>query len=67
MIDGEYENVRRIQYGDDGATFIPVCEKCARFVKPNKTVFCNDWGLKDEPNAECKKCGPTKMLFEGFI
>ena len=64
----EYENVRRIQYQPSGATFVPVCEKCGRFVKANDVIHCNDiTGLKDEPNAQCKKCGPTKMLFEGFI
>lgn len=62
----EYENLRRVVY-DGGAVFVPVCEKCNRFVKANKSIKVNDWhGLKDEPNAKCKKCGPTKMLFEGF-
>ena len=64
----EYEGVRRIIYGDEGATFVPVCEKCGRFVRPRQEVRVHEWhGLKDEPNAECSKCGPTKMLFEGFI
>lgn len=63
----EYEGMRRIQYGE-GATFVPVCEKCGRFVKANKTILVNEiTGLKDIPNAKCSKCGPTKMLFEGFI
>ena len=64
----EYENVRRVCYGEDGATFVPVCTKCGRFVKANKTILVSEGlGLKDEPNAVCKKCGPTKMLFEGFF
>ena len=50
-----------------GATFIRVCEKCGRIVKPNKYIRVNDLhGLKDEPNAMCSKCGPTNMLFQGF-
>ena len=64
--DYEYENVRRIVY-EDGAVFVPVCEKCFRFVKSYPIIFVNELtGLKDEANADCKKCGPTKMLFEGF-
>ncbi len=67
-MSGEYENVRRIQYGDEGTTFIPICEKCGRFVNPDETIFINyDDGLKDCPNATCSKCGRTKWLFEGFI
>ena len=63
----EYENVRRQVY-EGGAIFVPVCEHCNRFVRANKTIQVNDSrGLKDEPNAVCSKCGPTKMLFEGFI
>jgi len=63
----EYEGMRRVQY-EDGATFVPVCSKCSRFVKADKEIWFNEiTGLKDVPNAECSKCGPTKMLFEGFI
>lgn len=63
----EYENMRRICY-EGGATFIPVCEKCGRFVKADKTIFTNEIdGLKDQPNGTCMKCGRTKMIFEGFI
>lgn len=64
----EYEGVRRVIYGPEGATFVPVCEKCGRFVRANKTIRYNEInGLKNEPNALCAKCGKTKMLFEGFI
>ena len=67
LIDHEYENMRRIVYGE-GATFIPVCEKCGRFVKADEEIYVNDCtGVKDAPNATCKKCGRTKMLFEGFV
>jgi len=63
----EYENTRRIQYAD-GATFVPKCTKCGRFVIANKTIETNDEdGLKDEPNAVCVNCGDTKMIFEGFM
>lgn len=63
----EYENMRRIEY-DGGAVFIPVCERCGRFVKANETVLVSEMsGLHPGPNATCKKCGPTRMLFEGFI
>jgi hypothetical protein len=68
----EYENIRRIVYEYDGerAVFIPVCEKCGRFVKADKSILANESkGLKDCSNATCKnkKCGRTKMLFEGFL
>jgi hypothetical protein len=62
----EYENMRRVSY-EGGAVFIPVCEKCSRIVKPRATISVNETGLKDEANADCSKCGPTKMLFEGFV
>ena len=63
----EYEKVPRVSY-QGGATFVRVCEKCFRFVKADKTVKCNDAiGLHPGPNATCKKCGRTRMLFEGFI
>ena len=62
-----YEGVRRIQYGE-GATFVPVCEKCHRFVKPDKTVEISEiLGLSKNSNATCSKCGKTKMIFEGFV
>lgn len=63
----EYENLRRVCY-ESGPIFIPVCEKCGRFVKSDETILINEEeGLKNQPNATCKKCGRTKMLFEGFI
>lgn len=63
----EYENTRRVCY-ESGATFVPVCETCGRFVKPNDTIQVNDAvGLHPGPNAKCKKCGDTRMLFEGFV
>lgn len=65
-MDHEYENVRRIVY-EGGATFVPVCEKCGRFVKADKTIEVSEMnGLKKQPNSTCKKCGRVEMLFEGF-
>lgn len=63
----QQEGTRRITY-ELGATFIPVCETCGRFVKAKGFIRVNEIeGLKDEPNATCRKCGETKMIFEGFI
>ncbi len=59
---------RRIVFdcGDVGkAIFIPRC-KCGFFCKPHKEIFVNDYGLSDRPNADCKRCGATHMVFEGF-
>ena len=62
----EYERVRRIQCGDEGATFVPVCVTCSRFVKPDDTIrFVNN--QPDGDNATCAKCGRTQMIFEGYI
>ena len=62
----EYENTRRIVYGD-GAYFIPICSICGRFVRADKEIFANDFGLKKQSNATCKKCGRIEMIFEGFF
>lgn len=66
----EYENIKRVSYETDGglAVFVPVCEKCGRFVKADKFILaCEAKGLEDCPNATCKKDGRVKMLFEGFF
>ena len=68
--DYHYENVRRVVYGGDlGITFIPVCEKCGRFVKADGTVRTKGWNDEwvKEPNATCSKCGRVEMIFEGYI
>lgn len=68
--DYAYENTRRIRYGDADygyATFVPVCIKCGRFVKADKTMRFRDDTIADGPNATCSKCGRTEMLFEGFL
>ena len=63
----EYENVPRITYGE-GLTFIPVCTLCGRFVKADEKVVVNGFDeLVDKPNATCKKCGRTRMIFEGYV
>jgi len=66
----EYGGTRRLAYdfGDSigMAVFVPVCEKCSRFVKAG-TVRAGEGGLADEPNAECSRHGAIKMLFEGFM
>ena len=59
--------MRRVTY-ENGATFVPVCEKCKRFVKADDVLWVNDFDeLKDIPNATCKRCGRVKMIFEGYI
>ena len=73
MIEGDYVHGPRWVYEfhpEIGtACFVRVCEKCGRFVKANDSIRVNlfEGGLIDEPNAICSKCGPTKMLFEGFF
>lgn len=65
--DFEYTETRRMVYGD-GATFLPVCPVCGRYVKADKTVKFN--GLEEYvpgANATCSKCGRVEMPFEGFI
>ena len=64
--DYAYEGVRRVVYGD-GATFVPVCTGCGRFVKADKAVRVSESGLRRGTNATCKKCGRVEMPFEGFI
>ncbi len=63
----DYVMTRRVTY-EDGATFIPVCENCKRFVKADAEIFVNGFDeLKDQPNATCKHCGRIKMEFEGYF
>lgn len=72
MSDAVYENTRRVRYGSEDdpvgrATFVPVCERCGRFVRADDSVMVNELsGLSPEANATCKHCGRTRMLFEGF-
>lgn len=67
MNEGEYVETRRVRY-TGGAQFVPVCEKCGRYVKADKTISVSEGlGLHPQPNATCSKCGRTHMLFEGFL
>ena len=70
----EYEGVRRVSYdfgGDIGqAVFVPVCQKCGRFIKAPAPLITSARNLQrreSEPYAECSRCGPTVMPFEGFM
>lgn len=62
----DFEGDRILQY-DNGASFIPRCEICNRFVKADETIKGNDHGIADEPNATCKKHGRIKMIFVGYL
>jgi len=65
--DYAYENVRRVTY-QDGAVFVPVREKCGRFVKSDEFLPVHGLHeLRDQPNATCSKHGRVKMLFEGWF
>ena len=56
---------RIVVYGD-GATFIPRCEKCNRFVKAYKSIKFDSQGQPKGNTAICKKHGRTKMLWQGY-
>jgi len=63
----EYEKIRRVVYGD-GATFVPACPRCGRFVKADEEIKINGIGeYVAGDNATCKKCGRIEMPFEGFV
>lgn len=60
--DFQYPEIPRYIYplgdGKGDAYFLPVCQKCGRYVKMDDHIFWNEInGLKDQPNAKCKKCG----------
>ena len=60
--DFEYPNTRRVGYNlgeyEGTAYFLPVCEKCGRYVKMDKSIQWNElYGVKEQPNATCSKCG----------
>lgn len=64
MSDYAYEGTRRVVYGE-GATFVPVCVHCGRFVRAPKTARFS-WS-DAKIRVKCSKCGPSEMLFEGWI
>ena len=50
----------------EGATFVRVCPQCGRFVTVRTTLVfrgCQPHG----PNADCRRCGPVQMPFEGYV
>ena len=62
----DYPETRRVRY-EDGATFVPVCPTCGRYVKSDPTIqVSSEADLKPGPNATCSKCGRVEMPFEGF-
>lgn len=67
----DYPETRRISYDcgvNSVAVFIPHHEDCGLFVKADPTIAVgDDTGLKDQPNATCKKHGRVEMIFEGFF
>jgi hypothetical protein len=65
-VSGEYEGTPRLVYGE-GATFLPVCEKCGRYVKADATVTIRGDGQPSGPNATCSRDGRVAMLFEGYV
>jgi hypothetical protein len=60
------EGVRRVVYGE-GATFVPVCEQCGRFVSADAVLTVRGDGQPVEPNATCSRCGRVAMPFEGYV
>ncbi len=55
-------------WGDEeGASFIPVCPTCGRFVKADAEIQMRGDSEVIEPNATCSKCGRVAMLFEGYV
>lgn len=72
LMEGEYPETRRVAYGNDDkeygtALFVPVCEKCGRYVRADKSIKLKNGHLLDAPNATCSNCGRTGMPFEGFL
>lgn len=69
--DYSYAGVRRVVYQPSGATFVPVCAACGRFVRADRHLLVYIDREReppvDAPNATCSKCGRVGMPFEGFI
>ena len=66
----DYDGFRRVAYGEECATFVPVCPKCGRFVKADESIeFAKDGSIGDNlpANATCKRCGRISMPCDGFI
>lgn len=70
-MEHEYQNVKSVVCDSDDehgrAYFIPVCQKCKKFVKPYDQIVFDYEGQPIGANAECSECGPVEMLFEGYL
>ncbi len=65
----EFEGERRVVFdgsGEGDMYFTRRCPKCWRFVKPHAKLVTKG-GQPHGPNADCKKCGPVEMPFEGYV
>ena len=64
----EFVNEIRLIYGD-GAMFLRHCAKCCRYVKAPKTMNFSKLTERyiEEDNTICSQCGPTHLIFEGFL
>jgi hypothetical protein len=63
---------RRVVYGETdseyaGATFVPVCSRCGRFVRADPEIRFQAGTVAQGPNASCARCGRVEMIFEGFL
>lgn len=67
LSDFAYEGFRRVRYGDEGATFVPVCPSCGRFVRADAEVTLRGDGQPVGTNATCTKHGRVQMPFEGYV
>ena len=66
----EFEKEERLIYHiqGGGAMFLRRCKKCCRFVKvPESMTFNGLDEYVEKENTICSKCGPTSLIFEGFI
>jgi hypothetical protein len=53
--------------GQGDAYFLPVCQKCGRYVKMDSSIYWNEYkGFADKPNATCTKCGRIKIDCEAI-
>ena len=72
-MSGEYENLRRVTYGDSDdefgrCVFVPVCPVCGRFVKADATItFRPEGNPIVGPTATCSQCGRVEMPCKGFL
>ncbi|MCL2832106.1 MAG: hypothetical protein FWD78_02955 [Treponema sp.] len=61
------ENTPTVRF-ESGLVLIRQCPHCGRFIKIDDQIWENDvTGLKDAPNATCKKCGRVKAYDLGYF